>query len=1302
MKQKVQLTLSCTGLRDADIFSKSDPLVTVFDDFNNELGRTECIDNELNPNFKEKITLEYDPYEEQKLIFKVWDIDDYENDINKADFLGEMHCTIEELVDSPKFSKALRYEGTDYGKIFIKSEKLNPPQRTGKKGKKGKKGAAQKKNTKEIKNDTWIKSEMTEVDDTFKSCGNINEVGEQNSEDHETEESLGIGPSDTMMTQGFVPSAERYTPTHEHESKFTPIEHPLRQATGNGGYLSDPGINDSNEQFKSLNGSGNNSKPYHFIPTKSSLYDMSLTPLEEISCITPHSADPSTLKLKRESDTFSQLTGEYLIKEEDTYEELKQGYTGLYPAPSLVTTGLTHAGAAMTHAGTAMTPAPPRVTVNAGTSPIWRNDSPNRQNRNLSPNNNMYSNNNMFSNYNNNNYNNNNNSRYSVTSRNEVTSPPAHPPSIHSAPSSELRWCKYSSKDSSLWESSDTEQDKTEFYSFTDTNRQVAPSPSRRPPILEDFERTWENVLIEGNSPDWSAVDSQQWRTWFEFYKATRKVKKLSWLLVGTMMGTREVVQRGSYVNSANKVVHLPAAPSQLFIEDKSILHQPPPLRFNKTDINVINVDPIQVCLHLQKSGYKPGLFVPANPHQLGGEWRTGGIGPLEEFIRRSSYYTCVDDVDGPVKSHKRTGSMGLLGPTECQVNTNVTVFRESQQRNYLFLDQPQLVDVFSISPLPKVKRQKENINLTNEEVHLLKRKLNILLCTAAAHGADCLVITPHLTEGRRVPHRHVAQIVQSVVTKYNGLLKRVIVAIERDIIFHDISKDVLSVYSKQFPEGEISLPSLPPLPSSQEIVMWHWMGDNDNWCPYDPKQNEVIDAIYLRGECKMSLKAADSSHPGYTVDFNHFNVKSLSSGSSRKIGRFKLVYDKIVKKSSSRPVGNWVSAVEETNKMFETAGEETLQLSQPVPVWQWLNDDNKWEEYGAQQTNKLESAYLQHGTACVILHINEIKFSVNTKSRIQTNTSTGKQRKVQRSVRSVAVSPPPRASSTPTPPSIKSRPSFIRPTGIWEHQGADKSWLPFDSSTSELMEAAYSENKLRLTVVFNNQAYWIYFDPYFVLVDPNINEEYAIRRVESREKNIKPVTLFQQPVTPNLPAKKPVTPMSNSTMIEHVVQGSTEVTEPSALFTTASEFTGDETKPEIPKMAPQRQTVRQRSASEEGAKYDANQNRMVKTFLRHPGVQANVANSSLLRDPSREFSWEWEDRRTGLWHSLPEFISCFLEPASKTQSHGGVRTSKLTDGSTQILVKADFDTNTITGHLPGKPEIVTRLRRVEVCSRFS
>ena len=79
------------------------------------------------------------------------------------------------------------------------------------------------------------------------------------------------------------------------------------------------------------------------------------------------------------------------------------------------------------------------------------------------------------------------------------------------------------------------------------------------------------------------------------------------------------------------------------------------------------------------------------------------------------------------------------------------------------------------------------------------------------------------------------------------------------------------------------------------------------------------------------------------------------------------------------------------------------------------------------------------------------------------------------------------------------------------------------------------------------------------MLVDPNINEEYAIRRVESKEKTVKPVSLFQAPVTPAVPVKKPVTPMSNSTMIEHAVPEPTESAEPSALFTTASEFNGDD-----------------------------------------------------------------------------------------------------------------------------------------------
>ena len=51
---------------------------------------------------------------------------------------------------------------------------------------------------------------------------------------------------------------------------------------------------------------------------------------------------------------------------------------------------------------------------------------------------------------------------------------------------------------------------------------------------------------------------------------------------------------------------------------------------------------------------------------------------------------------------------------------------------------------------------------------------------------------------------------------------------------------------------------------------------------------------------------------------------------------------------------GNWVSAVEEADKLFRTAGDETLQLKQTTPVWQWLTDDNKWFDYGQEQSEKL------------------------------------------------------------------------------------------------------------------------------------------------------------------------------------------------------------------------------------------------------------------------------------------------------------------------------------------------------------
>ena len=64
---KVELSISCSGLKDLDTFSRSDPIVFVYEGRGSEwlkLGRTEVVDNNLNP--KVLITESSRNYEERE------------------------------------------------------------------------------------------------------------------------------------------------------------------------------------------------------------------------------------------------------------------------------------------------------------------------------------------------------------------------------------------------------------------------------------------------------------------------------------------------------------------------------------------------------------------------------------------------------------------------------------------------------------------------------------------------------------------------------------------------------------------------------------------------------------------------------------------------------------------------------------------------------------------------------------------------------------------------------------------------------------------------------------------------------------------------------------------------------------------------------------------------------------------------------------------------------------------------------------------------------------------------------------
>lgn len=59
-----------------------------------QVGRTERIENNLNPNFSKSIIVDYFFEELQKLKFLVYDIDSASGSLKNADFLGEMQCTL--------------------------------------------------------------------------------------------------------------------------------------------------------------------------------------------------------------------------------------------------------------------------------------------------------------------------------------------------------------------------------------------------------------------------------------------------------------------------------------------------------------------------------------------------------------------------------------------------------------------------------------------------------------------------------------------------------------------------------------------------------------------------------------------------------------------------------------------------------------------------------------------------------------------------------------------------------------------------------------------------------------------------------------------------------------------------------------------------------------------------------------------------------------------------------------------------------------------------------------------------------
>ena len=91
-----------------------------------ELGRTECIDNNLNPDFAKKIKMTYFFEEQQMIKFSIYDLDSQSPRLADHDFLGSTVVSLGRIVSSGTFKAPLfdSSRNSNFGSIIVVAEEL--------------------------------------------------------------------------------------------------------------------------------------------------------------------------------------------------------------------------------------------------------------------------------------------------------------------------------------------------------------------------------------------------------------------------------------------------------------------------------------------------------------------------------------------------------------------------------------------------------------------------------------------------------------------------------------------------------------------------------------------------------------------------------------------------------------------------------------------------------------------------------------------------------------------------------------------------------------------------------------------------------------------------------------------------------------------------------------------------------------------------------------------------------------------------------------------------------------------------
>ena len=183
----------------------------------------------------------------------------------------------------------------------------------------------------------------------------------------------------------------------------------------------------------------------------------------------------------------------------------------------------------------------------------------------------------------------------------------------------------------------------------------------------------------------------------------------------------------------------------------------------NKSKIYLFNQDTIDCAINWKLSKWNP-LVLNLSDDIFAGGWVSSGSGAQEESLfRRTDYYKTLLQSFYPILNN------------EAIYSPKVSVLKTSEKTDWKILKKHEIVTLSFIAcpaiKYPDTVRIDDERLLNDSDVQILKKKIALIIQTAAIHNHDTIIFGAMGCGAWKNPIRHVAKVFKEVLKEYDGLV---------------------------------------------------------------------------------------------------------------------------------------------------------------------------------------------------------------------------------------------------------------------------------------------------------------------------------------------------------------------------------------------------------------------------------------------------------------------------------------------------------------------------------------------------